>query len=120
MHELGSLVTSNSDLVWLVVDVRYEVTTYTSDVQGAGTDANVYVSMYGQRGHTGELPLIDTKKHKRKDCFERKSVDVCVVEVSTFVWQLLQLVKVWLLFLLQTYYIHTCTDRWMSAWIDSH
>jgi hypothetical protein len=60
--------------------IRYEVTTYTSDVQGAGTNANVYVSIYGQLGHTGELPLIDTTKHKRKDCFKRKSVDICIVE----------------------------------------
>ncbi|XP_062503862.1 lipoxygenase homology domain-containing protein 1-like isoform X2 [Corticium candelabrum] len=60
--------------------VKYEVTTYTSDLKGAGTDANVFVSLYGEKGHTGDLALVDTSKHKRKDCFERKSVDVCVVE----------------------------------------
>lgn len=65
----------------MVVDVKYEVTAYTSDVKGAGTDANVFMSLYGERGHTGELALIDTSKHKRKDRFERKSVDVCIVEV---------------------------------------
>ena len=60
------------------------MTTYTSDLKGAGTDANVFVSLYGEKGHTGDLALVDTSKHKRKDCFERKSVDVCVVEVRTF------------------------------------
>ncbi|XP_065836583.1 lipoxygenase homology domain-containing protein 1-like [Oscarella lobularis] len=60
--------------------VRYEVTTYTSDVRGAGTDATVSVVIYGETKQTEPMVLFDKRRSTRKDCFERSSVDVCLVE----------------------------------------
>lgn len=33
----------------------YEVSVVTGDVRGAGTNANVYITMYGEEGDTGKL-----------------------------------------------------------------
>ena len=55
---------------------------YTSDIQGAGSDSNVFLTLYGQGGvSTEQFSLTDNKK-KRKECFNRASVDVFVREVS--------------------------------------
>lgn len=39
-----------------VLDYRVEV--YTGDESGAGTDANVYLQICGQRGDTGKRKLL--------------------------------------------------------------
>ena len=62
-------------------DVPYEVTVYTSDVNGAGTDADVFIVLYGREVVTAQKSLCDNKK-KRKECFERSAVDKFIVEVS--------------------------------------
>ena len=49
----------------------YEVTVVTGDVSYAGTDAHVYVQMYGTSGITQEVELDD-----EKDNFERNQTDV--------------------------------------------
>ncbi|XP_061603543.1 lipoxygenase homology domain-containing protein 1 [Phyllopteryx taeniolatus] len=54
-----------------------ELTTYviqvkTGDVAGAGTDANVWVIIFGENGDTGSLAL---KECNRSNKFERKQVD---------------------------------------------
>ena len=36
----------------------YEVDVKTGDVSGAGTDANVFIIIYGQHGDTGELNIV--------------------------------------------------------------
>ena len=55
---------------------------YTSDIQSAGSDSNVFIELYGMSGiSTEQIFLSDTKK-KRKECFNRGSVDVFVREVS--------------------------------------
>ena len=41
---------------------RYKVTTYTGNKRGAGTDANVTVTLFGDQGDSGEKPL-DNKKN---------------------------------------------------------
>ena len=33
----------------------YEVSVMTGDVRGAGTDANVYIILYGEEGDSGEI-----------------------------------------------------------------
>lgn len=35
----------------------YEVSVATGDVRGAGTNANVYIIMYGEEGDTGKLSV---------------------------------------------------------------
>ena len=54
---------------------------YTSDVNGAGTDADVFIVLYGREVVTSQKSLCDNKK-KRKEGFEKNSIDKFVVEVS--------------------------------------
>ncbi|XP_071500737.1 lipoxygenase homology domain-containing protein 1-like [Diadema antillarum] len=61
--------------------VPYEVTVYTSDVNGAGTDADVFIVLYGREVVTVQKSLCDNKK-KRKECFERSAVDKFIVELE--------------------------------------
>lgn len=64
-----------------LLDVPYEIVVYTSDLSGAGSDSNIFVTLYGSGGQsTDQILLTDTKK-KRKECFNRGSVDVFVREV---------------------------------------
>ena len=53
----------------------YLVTTYTSDLKGAGTDANVTLVIHGAKGDTGTLHLA-----KGRDDFARSGRDQFVVE----------------------------------------
>ena len=45
----------------------------TSDVRGAGTDANVFVTLFGANGDSGELHLKESETNK--DPFENNNVD---------------------------------------------
>lgn len=51
---------------------EYEITVITGDKIGAGTDANVYITIYGKNGQTAKLPL----KSKTKNVFERNTSDI--------------------------------------------
>ena len=46
----------------------------TSDVRGAGTDANIYVVLFGQNGDSGELHLKESETNKSP--FENNQTDV--------------------------------------------
>lgn len=50
----------------------------TGDVRGAGTDANVFVQIYGEKGDTGKLQLRSAENTKNK--FERGRTDQFVLE----------------------------------------
>ena len=50
--------------------VNYKVIVKTGDRWGAGTDANVYISIYGTKGDTGKRLL-----SKPGNCFERNQTD---------------------------------------------
>lgn len=63
-----------------VTGVPYEITTYTSDVSGAGTDSDVFVVLYGRDTCTQQKSLCPNKK-ERKKCFERNQMDKFVIEV---------------------------------------
>eukprot|EP00117_Sycon_ciliatum_P034674 scpid23226/ scgid5488/ Lipoxygenase homology domain-containing protein 1 len=56
-------------------DQSYIITTTTGDCRGAGTDANVMVTMFGEHGDSGPQPLENAKAN-----FERKRVDKFVVK----------------------------------------
>ena len=53
---------------------KYKVHVFTGDVKGAGTDANVFITIYGEYGDTGERQLGKSETHSNK--FERKNVSV--------------------------------------------
>lgn len=50
----------------------YKVSVMTGDVYGAGTDANVFLTVYGDQGDTGERKLRKSETNGNK--FERGSV----------------------------------------------
>lgn len=49
----------------------YEVCVFTGDMMGAGSDANVYINIYGENGDTGERCL---KNSDNINKFERGQV----------------------------------------------
>ncbi|XP_066274370.1 lipoxygenase homology domain-containing protein 1-like isoform X2 [Branchiostoma lanceolatum] len=57
--------------------MKYQCAVYTGDVWNAGTDANVYITVYGERGDTGPRLL---HKGKKAILFEKGQVDVFYVE----------------------------------------
>ena len=46
--------------------VTYIVQVYTGDVKKAGTDANVYINIFGERGDTGNRKLIKSNTNLNK------------------------------------------------------
>jgi len=59
---------------------QYIVDVYTGDKFGCGTDANVFCTIYGDKGDTGERELAHSETHKNK--FERKQVDRFKIECA--------------------------------------
>lgn len=60
----------------------YEIKIYTSDVFGAGTDADVFIVLYGQKGVCTQQKHLCVNKRERRLYFERGAVDMFIVEVS--------------------------------------
>ena len=50
--------------------IPYEITMWTGDVSGGGTDANVFIQMYGEGGKTEEYSL-----RNKTDNFEKGQMD---------------------------------------------
>ena len=46
--------------------VKYDVMVYTGKKRGAGTDANVCMTIFGERGDTGSRQLRSSKTNKNK------------------------------------------------------
>ncbi|XP_075323805.1 LOW QUALITY PROTEIN: lipoxygenase homology domain-containing protein 1 [Odontesthes bonariensis] len=57
----------------MVEKTTYIIQVQTSDVGGAGTDANVFLVVFGEYGDTGTMPL---KESTNRNKFERKMKDV--------------------------------------------
>ena len=54
--------------------VKYTAKVYTGKKSGAGTDANVFLNIFGTQGDTGERPLQKSATNKNK--FEKGNVSV--------------------------------------------
>uniref|UniRef100_A0A8W8NNL4 PLAT domain-containing protein n=1 Tax=Magallana gigas TaxID=29159 RepID=A0A8W8NNL4_MAGGI len=52
----------------LFPDSKYKVTVYTGDKKGAGTDANVILSIFGENGESGEQKLDNSKNNFERNC----------------------------------------------------
>ncbi len=52
---------------------QYQIDVYTGDKFACGTNANVFCTIYGDKGDTGERELANSETHMDK--FERKHVD---------------------------------------------
>lgn len=64
--------------------VPYEIKIYTSDVFGAGTDADVFIVLYGQKGVCTQQKHLCVNKRERRLYFERGAEDMFIVEVSSY------------------------------------
>ena len=53
---------------------------FTGDVRGAGTDSNVFLTLYGEEGDSGERKLQKSQTHMNK--FERGQEDVFRIEAA--------------------------------------
>lgn len=60
-----------------LVPIKYEIIIITGDVKGAGTDANVFITIYGVNGDSGKRPL----KQKFRNLFERGRTDRFILEM---------------------------------------
>lgn len=58
----------------LFADTTYKIHVKTSDEKGAGTDANVYIRLFGENGDSGDLHLKDSETNKSP--FENNQDDV--------------------------------------------
>uniref|UniRef100_A0A2R8ZLG0 Lipoxygenase homology domain-containing protein 1 n=1 Tax=Pan paniscus TaxID=9597 RepID=A0A2R8ZLG0_PANPA len=62
--------------------VPYEITLYTSDVFAAGTDANIFIIIYGCDAMCTQQKYLCTNKREQKQFFERKSASRFIVELE--------------------------------------
>jgi len=62
------------------IDIPYEIKIYTSKLSNAGTDANVFIEIYGEEKTTGQVTLCS--KTERKGKFQTGSTDVFVPELE--------------------------------------
>ena len=58
--------------------LEYEVVVVTGGMKGAGTDANIHMTLFGKSGQTPKMHL----KTNKKSAFERNSTDVFKLKVS--------------------------------------
>uniref|UniRef100_A0A3Q2ZDP0 Lipoxygenase homology PLAT domains 1b n=1 Tax=Kryptolebias marmoratus TaxID=37003 RepID=A0A3Q2ZDP0_KRYMA len=70
-------VESFASKVRKLVPVKYEIIIITGDVKGAGTDANVFITIYGVNGDSGRRQL----RQKFRNLFERGKTDRFVLEM---------------------------------------
>uniref|UniRef100_A0A8C5H6N3 Lipoxygenase homology domain-containing protein 1-like n=1 Tax=Gouania willdenowi TaxID=441366 RepID=A0A8C5H6N3_GOUWI len=74
----GTLKTTETEVEDALEIHTYKVSVRTGDMNGAGTDANVFLTIYGDLGDTGERKLSKSEKNKNK--FSRGQVDKFTVE----------------------------------------
>lgn len=68
---LLNILCSKLSILLLYLEKSYSVKVHTGDVRGAGTDANVFINLYGENGDTGERQL---KQSENINKFERGQV----------------------------------------------
>ena len=54
--------------------VNYAVSVHTGNKLGAGTDANVFINLFGEQGDTGDRKLRNSKTNMNK--FEKGNVSI--------------------------------------------
>uniref|UniRef100_A0A1A8N5Q6 Lipoxygenase homology domains 1a n=1 Tax=Nothobranchius pienaari TaxID=704102 RepID=A0A1A8N5Q6_9TELE len=60
-----------------LVPVKYEIIVITGDEKGAGTDANVFITIYGSNGDSGHRQL----RQRFRNLFEREQTDRFLMEM---------------------------------------
>ncbi|XP_041854417.1 lipoxygenase homology domain-containing protein 1 isoform X1 [Melanotaenia boesemani] len=74
----GTLKTTETEVEDALETHMYKVSVRTGDMYGAGTDANVFLTIYGDLGDTGERKLAKSENNRNK--FERGEVDKFTIE----------------------------------------
>ncbi|XP_061733262.1 LOW QUALITY PROTEIN: lipoxygenase homology domain-containing protein 1 [Nerophis ophidion] len=74
----GSLKVTEVEVEDALETHTYKVSVMTGDMYGAGSDANVFLTIYGDLGDTGERKLSKSENNSNK--FERGSVDRFTIE----------------------------------------
>ncbi len=66
----------------MVSVVKYAVSVHTGNKRNAGTDANVFVNIFGDQGDTGDRPLKKSSTNKNK--FEKGNVRIplCIFKIQ--------------------------------------
>ncbi|MFC4909307.1 PLAT/LH2 domain-containing protein [Actinomadura gamaensis] len=54
----------------------YEITVETGDMEGAGTNADVYITLYGEDGTAGPIRLNDGRDNFERDDVDRFKLDL--------------------------------------------
>uniref|UniRef100_A0A673ZXF5 Lipoxygenase homology PLAT domains 1 n=1 Tax=Salmo trutta TaxID=8032 RepID=A0A673ZXF5_SALTR len=75
--ECFKTIESFASKVRSLVPVKYEIIVITGDVKRAGTDSNVYITIYGSNGDSGKRAL----KQKFRNLFERGQTDCFILEM---------------------------------------
>ena len=88
----------------VVKATTYKISVKTSDVSGAGTDANVFIVLFGEYGDSGELHLKDSETNRSP--FETNQTDVFTVADVLDLGRLVKL-RVW----------HDNKGECVSVWI---
>ena len=60
---------------------KYVVDVITGDVKGAGTDANVFLNIFGKKGDCGERQLKKSETHQNK--FEKGQVCSNIINIKS-------------------------------------
>ena len=66
--------------VCFLAATSYQVSVKTGEIRLAGTDANVHIKIFGDKGDTGTLQLKNADSSKNK--FERGRTDIFRLEAS--------------------------------------
>lgn len=65
----------------LRLGIAYQIAVYTSDLDSAGTNADIFVSLIGEHGEVSEEICLTETKQSRRNIFNRGSVDVFIRNV---------------------------------------
>lgn len=77
-----------------VSDVPYEIKIFTSDIFAAGTDADVFIVLYGQNSVCTSQKSLCLNKRERSMYFERGAENMFIVEVKHTHTHILELIYV--------------------------
>lgn len=69
-------------IVFHLAVVPYEIKIFTSDVFAAGTDADVFIVLYGRNAVCTQQKSLCVNKRERRMYFERGAEDMFIVEVG--------------------------------------
>ena len=64
---------TNNYVLFLHFFAEFAIEVYTGKQKMSGTDANVFITLFGEHGASKKIHLVDPSSNKK--CFEKNSVD---------------------------------------------